>query len=150
MPWSDALWRALGCRRLLRALGYRGKMLRKFVYIQLYRGHFFARVVGETHDIRFDCAGMDHPRSLFGDHEGIRSAFAAALRHLNAFRFGFIKPAALVHLIPHAEGGYTHAELRAFRLAAEEAGVGRIFLLNDKEGPASDDTLRQIFPGIWA
>lgn len=125
-------------------------MLRKFVYIQVYRGHFFARVVGETHDVRFDCAGMDHPRSLFGEHEVIRIAFAAALRDLKAFGFGFVKPTALVHLIPHLEGGYTSAELRAFRLAAEEAGIGRIFLLDDKEGPLSDDTLRQIFPAISA
>jgi hypothetical protein len=123
-------------------------VLRKFVYVQVYRGYFFARIVKEGVDIRFECAGLTHPRTLCGDYESICEQFRAALRRLHAFRFGIVKPLALIHLIPSMDGGYARAELRGFRQAAEAAGVGRTFFLDDKERPLSDEALIEIIPAL--
>ena len=121
-------------------------MLRNFVYIQVYRGYFFARIVKSGIDVRFECAGLSDTGRLFGDYKSISEQFGVALRRLRAFRFGIVKPLALVHLIPSMDGGYTRAELQELKQAAEAAGVGRIFLLDDKERPLSDEALIQIIP----
>lgn len=96
--------------------------------------------------MRFECAGLSRTGKLFGDYESISEQFGVALRRLHAFRFGIVKPLALVHVIPSIDGGYTRAELQELKHAAEAAGVGRIFLLDDRERPLSDEALIQIIP----
>lgn len=118
-------------------------LLRRFVYVQVHRGYFIARVVGGTAQVSHECAELNHPRSLFNKFEPIRAAFASTFRELGAFRFGCIRPAGLVHLIEEMEGGYTQAELRAFREAAEAAGMRNVLMLDDKHGPVTDDQLAE-------
>jgi len=124
-------------------------MLRRFIYVQVHRGHFTARVVNSTSQLSRQCADLSHPRSLFNKFEPIRSAFAAAFKDVDGYRFGFIKPTGLVHLIPKVEGGYTQAELRAFREAAEAAGIHHTLILDDKYGPLTDEQLsKEILPAL--
>jgi hypothetical protein len=91
-----------------------------------------------------------HPRTLFGEFDPIQQALASGLRELNAFRFGFLEPRGLIHLVPHFDGGYTQVELRAFREAGEGAGIRWPFLLDNRYGPLSDGQLQPIIEAAGA
>jgi hypothetical protein len=127
-------------------------MLRRFVYIQVHRGYITGRLVGSGGgSARRSSPHFDHPRSLFGQYPPIQEAIRSLLRELGSFRFGFIRPGALVHLVPEQEGGYTHAELRAFKQAAEEAGIVFAFMLDSRYGPLTDAQVVDVFraAGWW-
>ena len=124
-------------------------LLRKFVYVQVYRGRYSARIVGEPTQVSHQCSDLSHPRSLFNKFEPVRASFESAFRELKAFRFGLMKPTGLIHLVEKVEGGYTHAELRAFREAAQAAGMHNTLVLDDKYGPVSDQQLlNEIIPHL--
>ncbi|MDH4125698.1 MAG: hypothetical protein OEW64_12810 [Gammaproteobacteria bacterium] len=119
-------------------------MLRRFLYVQVHRGHFAVRVVNGTAALTRQCAALNHPRSIFGEFEPIRAAFAEAFKAIGGFRLGLFGPSGLIHLIPHLEGGYTHAELRAFRQAAQAAGMYLPYMLDDKHDPPTDKQIMQV------
>jgi hypothetical protein len=64
---------------------------------------------------------------LIGNFEKVRTALRAIFKELRP-RFSLLQPWALLHLIPQYEGGYTTAELRAFKEAAELSGVSFCWL----------------------
>jgi hypothetical protein len=58
-----------------------------------------------------------------------------------------LRPHALVHLVPKAEGGYTSIELRAFKEAAEGAGAKMAWMCDDNYGPLTDQQITDAFGG---
>ena len=122
-----------------------GTVLRRVVYVEMHRGHLSARVPGQPVRVNRECADLSHPRTLFGKFMPIQEAIASALSELEAIRFGVIKPRGIIHLIPHFDGGYTDIELRAFREAAEAAGIFRPLLLDSKTSPLSDVQVKEVF-----
>jgi len=118
---------------------------RQVIYVQVYVGYFLARVAGESRTIRRDCAGLIHPRTLFGDYNTIQAAMNDILKEFRTLQTYILKPHVLVHAIPKFEGGYTPIELRAFREVALVAGAGIPWLLDDRQGPLDDQQLSEIF-----
>lgn len=116
--------------------------LRKFVYIQVERGKFSARVINTASTVSLNCDGLSHPRTLAGDFSKIQSSFAKALKEILP-RITLRKPYVLVHLLPTFEGGYTNVELRAFKEAAEALGA-IVFLLGNSHGPLTDYQIRAV------
>src|SRR5687768_13131255 len=101
--------------------------MRPLIYIQVHRGHFIAKRIGNGKAVRKECAGLEHPRTLMGDITKVEEAFSAALKELLP-PINLIRPKGLVHLLPVYEGGYTNVELRAFKEAGETAGINFAFL----------------------
>lgn len=127
-------------------------MIRRFVYLQVHRDYLLGRVIGSGGiAIRKDSSHLSHPRSPFGEFMPMRNLIRLLLQELGAFRFGLIGPTALVHLVPEWKGGYTHAELRAFKQATEDAGVNFAFLLDHQYGPLTDHQVMDAFQraGWW-
>ena len=119
---------------------------RKLVYLKIYKGYFLVRIVGESEEHRFECSGLEHPRTLAGDFEAIEKDFQKAFKNLWSWQMRIIKPKVLVHLIPKQEGGVTPIELRVFREAAAATGqAGFVLMLTgDKYGPLDDEQLREL------
>lgn len=96
--------------------------MRPLIYLQIHRGHFTARRIGNGKVVSMKCAGLDHPRTLMGDIHSVESSFASAIKQLLP-RFSLLKPRGLLHLVPVYEGGYTNVETRAFKEAGDASGV---------------------------
>jgi hypothetical protein len=101
--------------------------MRPLIYVQVYRGHFIAKRIGNGKTVRKECVGLEHPRTLMGDITKVEESFSAALKELVP-TIRLLKPKGLVHLLPVYEGGYTNVELRAFKEAGELAGINFAFL----------------------
>ena len=86
-------------------------------------------------------SALAHPRSLMGDYNEVEKSFKQLLAQLGFSRWYMRKPWALVHLIPHVEGGYTNVELRAFQEAMLGAGCESVFMLDYKEPPLNETQL---------
>jgi hypothetical protein len=80
---------------------------RRLIYIQVHPGHFIARLHGDGGSIRRECSGLTHPRTLAGDFFAIQKSLKEIVRELSTPWMRFVRPHALVHLIPSFEGGYT-------------------------------------------
>lgn len=118
--------------------------LRKYVYVQVHRGHVLARVAGTNASARVMSSALDHPRTLMGDFGEVTSCLKSALKELKRSERMLLKPRLLVHLIPNLDGGYTNVELRAFREAGDSAGGYRTFLLADHD-PISDEEVFTVY-----
>ncbi|MBF6023972.1 hypothetical protein [Lysobacter niastensis] len=116
--------------------------MRPLIYIQVYRGHFIAKHLGNGKTIRRECAGLDHPRTLMGDFQKVQDSFAAVLKELLP-PVNLLKPKGLVHLVPAYEGGYTNVETRAFKEAGEMAGVNFAFL-STQDRPHTDSEVLEV------
>jgi hypothetical protein len=112
---------------LAQALGLQKQTMRPMIYIQVHRGHFVAKHIGNGKTTRKECAALNHPRTLMGDFNGVQEAFAAAIKELVP-PVRLLKPKGLIHLVPVYEGGYTNVELRAFKEAGEMSGINFAFL----------------------
>lgn len=117
---------------------------RKIFYIQVYPGHFMVRLHGQTRSLKRDCVGLEHPRTLAGDFDQIHDALMRAFEALRTPSMRLLRPDALVHLVPKAEGGYTSIELRAFKEAASAAGARRVCMCDDKYGPLNDHQVADV------
>ena len=115
---------------------------RPLIYIQVQHGYFTAKRVGADRIVRKQCVGLDHPRTLMGDFPAVADSFKSAFKELCP-RMWLVKPRALVHLIPEAEGGYTNVELRAFNEAAAMAGASFTFM-STYERPHTDSELAEM------
>ncbi len=115
---------------------------RPFIYIKVHRGYFIAMRVGTDRSVRKQCAALEHPRTLMGDFQAIADSFKGAFKELYP-SMRFLKPRALVHLIPEADGGYTNVELRAFNEAATMAGASFAFM-STYERPHTDSELAEV------
>ena len=123
-------------------------MRRKVVYIQVHHGYFIGRVHGDTRSIRRECAGLNHPRTLAGNFMEIKESLTGLLKELRTPIMWVLRPYALVHLVPEAEGGYTNIELRAFKEAVEVAGAQMGFLCDDKYSPLSEQQVAEVVGAI--
>ena len=121
---------------------------RKLIYIQVYPGHFVARVYGGGEAIRRECNGLAHPRTLAGDFFAIQKGLRDIFDQLSTPWMKIVKPCALLHLVPRAEGGYTNIELRAFKEAVESSGARMGLLCDDKYGPLSDSQISEVVDAI--
>jgi len=118
---------------------------RRIIYVQVHKGYFLVRLVGEVEGIRRDCSALSHPRTLAGNFAEIEKKLREIFAEIRTVQMRLRKPIALVHLIPKAEGGYTNIELRAFKDAAESAGASFGWLCDDKYGPLSETQIAEMF-----
>ena len=116
--------------------------MRPLIYIQVYRGYFIAKHLGNGKSVRKECVGLEHPRTLMGDFHKVQESFAVALKELLPW-INFLKPKGLVHLMPIYEGGYTNVETRAFKEAGEMAGINFAFL-STLDRPHTDSEILEV------
>ena len=115
--------------------------MRNLIYIKVYKGYIEARTYGENNEKVFYSSGLSHPRSLADNFIEVETTFKQALSEQPDKWFGLIKPTVLVHLVPKVEGGYTQAELRFFREAAQGAGARKVYLMANQYPPLKDTEL---------
>jgi hypothetical protein len=116
--------------------------MRPLIYIQVHRGYFIAKHLGNGKTLRMECAGLNHPRTLMGDFHEVQRSFEAALKELLP-PIRLLKPKGLVHLVPAYEGGYTNFQTRAFKEAGEMAGINFAFL-STQDRPHTDSEVLEV------
>jgi len=121
--------------------------LRKGIYIKVYKGYFVARLVGVGADKRFDCAALNHPRTLAGDWQYLEKTISKIILEFCGSIGKLIKPILLVHLIPKFEGGYTTSEFAIFKQVGENAGAHFCFMCGNNYGPLEDKDIKDVFAG---
>ena len=119
---------------------------RRFIYIQIYRGYFLLRFYGEPEERRYECSGLEHPRTLAGDFDSITQSMRQAFKEISTVQMWVIRPRILVHIVPDQEGGITPIELRAFREAVQDSMKASMILLmaGEKHGILSDEDLENL------
>ena len=122
-------------------------ILRKIVYIKVYRGYLIARTIGQNNEQRFNCNGMTHPRTLVGELPEIKETFRACIQEQPNSLFGLMRPKVIIHLLVQAEGGYTEEERRALWEAAKFGGGIDPFLISNCNQPLSDEDVRSLMFG---
>ena len=119
--------------------------LRKKIYIQVHKGYFVSRIIGNSNDLTDTCEGLIHPRTLAGDWEKIELGLKSIIRKHTNFMGYVFKPILLVHLVPKLEGGYSTSEMKIFNLLAISAGAHFCYMCLDKYDPLSDKELKDLF-----
>ena len=121
---------------------------RRKIYIKVYRGYFQSRESGSDNDLRTDCIGLSHNRTLLGDWREIEASLKQVLKKHCGIYDKLIKPIVLLHLVPSFEGGYTSSELRLFQEIGQSAGAHFCLLCEDKYGPLSNEQIKSVF-NFW-
>jgi hypothetical protein len=113
---------------------------RTLIYVQIHPGYFIARISGQSRNVKRDCQGLIHPRTLAGSFRLISHSVRELFKELKIPFPWFGRPDVLMHLFADPEGGYTDIELRAFREAMVNAGAGDVFLCTDGRLPPFSDS----------